>query len=307
MLSRALLGRYAPSQFSRCSVHNFSNPISRTSSRFFSRANQLLAPKKKPAPTLLKTPTSTKTTKPQKPPVRPLPLREPPSGDRLARFRNFVSEKKDATTSSVVLYIAPSHKGYILGAYSVAAFCYAYAGFNFYTISADPNVSAGKLEMGLFGGICIVMAAMGTVFLLRGSNLVSSVVAHQSKGNTLLEIKVRRMVPFLKQRIYSISPSQLSCSRKVVVPPRNPNQTAQDVQKKVESQKAVDQMSFFRAPFKKISYSLWRVFMNSRRLFSQEHFVHLQIDGKRGTFRMDTTGQVSEGFFLLNSMVREGY
>lgn len=297
MFSRALLGRYASPQFSRCSAHNFSNSIPRANPRFFSRLNRLQAPKKRPAPT------STKTTNPPKPSTHSLPVREPPSGDRLARFKNFVSENN----GSVVLFKAPSHKGYILGAYSVAAFCYAYAGFNFYTTSVDPRVTVGKLEMGLFGGMCIVMAAMGTVFLLRGSNLVSSVIATQSKGKPRLDIKVRRMVPFLKPRKYSIQPSQLSCSRQVVVPPTNPNQIAETTQKKMERQKAGSQMSLFKTPIKKISYSLWRVFMNSRRLFSQEHFVHLKIDGRRGTFRMDTTGEVSEGFFLLNNLVREGY
>lgn len=308
MFSRALLGRYASPQFSRCSAHKSPEPILRPNSRFFSCLNRLQAPKKKRAPS------SVKTSKPPKPsstlprPLREpssLPLREPPPGtqSRLARFEHFVSKHN----GSVVLFKAPSHKGYIFSAYSVAAFCYAYAGFNFYTTSIDPLVAPKVWQQALFGGICIVMAGMGTVFFLRASKLVASVTAIRSQGETRLDLKVRRMVPFLKPLEYSIHPSQLSCSRQIVVPPKNPNRTATDTQQEIESQQAVAQTSFLRSPFKKISFSMWKVFINARRLFSQEHFVHLKIDGQRGTFRMDTTGDVSEGFFLLNNLVREGY
>lgn len=297
MFSRALLGRYASPQFSRCSSHKLSDPVLRTNPRFFSRLNRLQAPKKKPVPA------ATRTNNPPKPSAQPLPVREPPAGARLARFENFVSENN----GPVVLFQAPPHKGYIFGAYAVAVFCYAYAGFNFYTVSIDPRVSVGMLEKGLFGGICVVMGAMGTVFLLRGSNLLSSVIARQSKGKTQLDLTVRRMVPFLKPRKFSIEPAQLSCSRQIVVPPKSPNQIAEEAQQATESQKAINHMSFVRTPIKRISYSLWKLFINSRRLFSQEHFVHLKIDGRKGTFRMDTTGEVSKGFLLLNNLVREGY
>lgn len=301
MFSRAFLGRHAPSQFSRCYTYNPAGQPLRWDSRFFSRLNQLQAPKKKlaPKPTRTNTPKASAPKQDLKHTTQAIPVREPPSS-RLGRFERFVSEHE----GPVVLFKAPSHTSYIFGAYSVAAFCYAYAGINYYAIAIDPRLSVGGIEQILFGGICMVMAAMGTVFLLRGSRLISSVVATKSEGTTRLDFKVRRLVPFLKQREFSIHPSKLSCTRQVVVAPRNASQRAMDQQKKAESD-ALAQTSFFKAPIKRSSYAMWKVFISARRLFSQEHFVHLKVEGQRGTLRMDTSGDVSNGFFLLNNIVKE--
>ncbi|KAK2758798.1 hypothetical protein FQN54_003490 [Arachnomyces sp. PD_36] len=303
MFSRALFGRHACPQFSRCSAYKPPGQPLRWDSRFFSRSNRLQAPKKKK---LVPNTTRTNTPKPSPPKQDPtpathsVPVREPPSGARLARFENFLT----ANGGNVVLFKAPPHGSYMFGAYSVAAFCYAYAGINYYATAVDPRLEVGNMEKMLFGGICIVMAAMGTVFLLRASRLISSVVAVQTKGTTRLDIKVRRLVPFLKEREFSIHPSQLSCTRQVVVAPKSPSERAVDELKKAESD-ALAQTSFFKAPIKRSSYAMWKVFISARRLFSQEHFVHLKVEGKRGTLRMDTTGDVSNGFFLLNNIVKE--
>ncbi|KMU76586.1 hypothetical protein CISG_05729 [Coccidioides immitis RMSCC 3703] len=88
----------------------------------------------------------------------------PPSTRSDERFRKFNFQISQAS-GPVEIFKAPSHRSYILGAVSVATFCYLYAGYNFYTTSIDPLMQVAKWQEYTFAGICVVMAAMGTVFL----------------------------------------------------------------------------------------------------------------------------------------------
>ena len=141
---------------------------------------------------------------------------------------------------------------------------------------------------------------MGTAFLWRGTNLISSITATRSKDKSQLLVKVRRVAPFLRQREIVTSPSQLSISRRLVVPPSQITSEGWDeAQKQLQNQRALAKRGFFDAPISKISFSIWRIFMNARRLFTQEHFVYVTIEGHKGSFRLDTTGEISQDFYLL--------
>ncbi|KAI1913141.1 hypothetical protein LOZ53_002614 [Ophidiomyces ophidiicola] len=126
-------------------------------------------------------------------------------------------------------------------------------------------------------------------------------------GQTQLSIKVRRMLPFLKQREILVTPEQLSFSRQLVVPHEHLTEEGRiAAQKRWESQRVVSETPFYKAPLKKINLGLWMFFMNTRRLFTQEHFVYTKIAGKKSDFRMDTMGTLSPELFLLEKGTRQG-
>nr|KMM69601.1 hypothetical protein CPAG_05916 [Coccidioides posadasii RMSCC 3488] len=204
----------------------------------------------------------------------------------------------------VEIFKAPSHRSYILGAVSVATFCYLYAGYNFYTTSIDPLMQVAKWQEYTFAGICVVMAAMGTVFLRRGGNLIASITASRPQGQqTQLSIKVRRMVPFLRQREIIATPDQISFSRQLVVPHSQMSEEGRAAaQKRWESERAVSQMAFFKDPLKKTSQAFWKFFVNSRRLFTQEHFAYVKIKGQTADFRLDILGTFSSELLLLQKV-----
>lgn len=237
----------------------------------------------------------------------PLPLK--PSSRRLdERFREFDCRIAQHH-GPVELFTAPSHRSYVIGAYSLATFCYCYTGYNAYITVFDPVAGVGRLEGILLGGACLVTAMMGTVFLSRGSNLISSITATRSQGQTQLLVRVRRMVPFLRQREIAARPSQMSLSNRLVVPLSQHNSEGwKEAQRQLENQRALEKKNFFKAPISKISFAVWRIFMNARRLFTQEHFLHLKIDGQKGSFRLDTTGEMSQHFFHLEKgMIHNSY
>ncbi|WEW59987.1 hypothetical protein PRK78_005469 [Emydomyces testavorans] len=242
---------------------------------------------------------------PKNAPLRLKPASPPPTrADE--RFRKF-NFQLSQSSGPVDIFKAPSHRSYMFGAYSTALFCYLYGGYNFYATSVDPIVKVAKWQEYTFAGVCVLMAAMGTVFLRRGANLIASITATRSQGQTQLLIKVRRMVPFRKQREIIATPDQISFSRQLVVPQAHMTEEGRvAAQKQWESHRAISKVSFFKAPLKKTSLALWRLFMSSRRLFTQEHFAYVKVAGHNTEFRMDTMGEVSPELLLLEKGARHG-
>ncbi|EGD92172.1 hypothetical protein H112_00246 [Trichophyton rubrum D6] len=233
-----------------------------------------------------------------------LSLKSPsPSSGAPNKFRRFeweVSKHK----GPVCLFRAPKQRSYIIGAYTTASFCYMYAGYNFYTSSIDPVLKIQWWQELLFGGICFVMAIMGTVFFRRGFGLISQINAVNLNGKTQLSIKVRRMLPFMKQRELTLAPSELSISQKVTVSEVELTKAGwSESQQRFARQRALDDTHFFKMPVQKTSLAIFRAFSNARRLFTQEHFVYVNIKGQKSTLRLDALGSFSPEFHMLQKAV----
>jgi hypothetical protein len=112
------------------------------------------------------------------------------------------------------------------------------------------------------------------------------------------------MAPFVRQREIVASPSQLSISRRFVADSALfSSEGWNDFQKALEKERAIAKTSFFKAPINKISFTIWRIFLNARRLFTAEHFLFIRIEGHKGSFKLDATGQISRDFHLLRKSV----
>ncbi|KAM5435317.1 hypothetical protein MferCBS31731_006282 [Microsporum ferrugineum] len=236
-----------------------------------------------------------------------LSLKEPsPSSQTANKFRRFewdVSKHE----GPVCLFCAPRQRSYIIGAYTTASFCYMYAGYNFYTSSIDPVLKILWWQELLFGGICFVMAVMGTVFFRRGFGLISQINAANVNGKTQLSIKVRRMLPFLKHREFLLAPSELSISQKVCVCENELTKKGWlESQQKLARQREMDRTPFFKKPMQKTSLAIFRAFSNARRLFTQEHFVYVNMKGHKNTLRLDALGSFSPEFHKLQKAVVGG-
>lgn len=119
----------------------------------------------------------------------------------------------------VLLYQAPSHTFYMLTCYGGAAFCFAYAGWNFnaHYLNADPELVTWVPIA--FGGICFLMAAFGGWLLLGPTRIVRSITAVPQKalspyGQPSLKLEVEstysRKRNFLFR--YSLERRTLFCS-----------------------------------------------------------------------------------------------
>ncbi|KAL2008845.1 hypothetical protein VTN00DRAFT_7039 [Thermoascus crustaceus] len=213
-------------------------------------------------------------------------------------------ERKVAKHGSVVLFKAPSQRSYIIGAYTIAGFCFAYSVYNSNITFKDPKIPLPLWQQALFGGVCVLMSVMGTVFIFKTSKLIRAVTAVNSNGRTVLRFTVRRMVPFRKPFQFDVLPHQIAFSRRLVVSPETLKRQ-QGVQ--TAEEQAVSEKSFLKAPIKKLNYGVWKIFLSVRRLFTQEDFILLEVEGQKGPFRMDSNGFVSEDFLVVGNPVRVQY
>ncbi|KAF5864728.1 hypothetical protein ETB97_006573 [Aspergillus alliaceus] len=206
-------------------------------------------------------------------------------------------ERKVAKEGQILLFQAPSHRSYVLGAYGITAFCFAYSVYNSNAVFRDPIVPLPMWQQALFGGICIMMSAMGTVFLYKTGRLIKTVTAVQTNGQTYLRFTVRSMLPFRKPFEFNALPNQIAFSRRLVVT----HDSVARMQQAEASQNG--NVNFFRAPSKKLSMLLWKLFRSVRQLFTQEDFILLEVDGQKGVFRMDSAGYVSQDFLVIGNPV----
>jgi hypothetical protein len=211
-------------------------------------------------------------------------------------------ERKVAQQGSVVLFEAPPQRGYIIGAYSIAAFAFTYAVYNSHVIFRDPKTQQPKWVQIFWGGMCVLMSMAGTVFISKTSRLVKAVTAVHLNGATYLRFSVRRMLPFRKPIQFDVLPRQIVFSRKLIV---DPNRVT--AEGGVKAREHISQVSFFKAPLKRLNYAFFRMFLVVRQLFTGEDFILLEVQGKKGAFRMDSNGFVSDDLLFLGNPVSVKY
>ncbi|KAL4870834.1 hypothetical protein BDV12DRAFT_165317 [Aspergillus spectabilis] len=205
-------------------------------------------------------------------------------------------ERKVAKEGELILFKAPSHSSYVLGAYGIAFFCFAYSIYHSNAVFRDPVIELPQWQKVATGGICIVMSAMGTVFLAKTGRLIKSVKAINSNGQAYLRFSVRNIVPFLKPKEFDVLPRQIAFTRRLVVAPdASRGQQAQESSNKTSS--------ILKLPAKKISKLMYSLFRSIRQIFTQEDFVLLEVEGQRGVFRMDSAGYISEDFLVVGNPI----
>lgn len=86
----------------------------------------------------------------------------------LQTYRSF-AEKLAGRQSPTLLYQASSHKGFTMGSYALGAFCWAYAGINFFNEYLHPPAGVMSWIPIMFGTLCVIMTGFGTWFIRRVS------------------------------------------------------------------------------------------------------------------------------------------
>ncbi|GAB1213761.1 hypothetical protein ATERTT37_002914 [Aspergillus terreus] len=209
-------------------------------------------------------------------------------------------ERKVAKEGKVLLFKAPSHRSYVLGAYGITAFCFAYSVYNSNAVFRDPVVPLPMWQQALFGGVCVMMSVMGTVFLFKTGRLIRTVNAVNVNGQTYLRFTVRSMIPFKKPYEFDTLPRQIAFSRRLVVTPETMHRMENPG---IAQPEQPARTSIYKLPLTKMSQILWRVFRSVRQLFTTEDFILLEVEGQKGVFRMDSGGYVSEDFLVVGNPV----
>lgn len=197
-------------------------------------------------------------------------------------------DRKVAQKGEVVLFKSSSQRSYITGAYGIAAFAFGYAVINSSLDYQDTRANLAYWQKSLNIGVCIVMSVMGTVFISRTSRLVRDITAVDIKGKTFLRVRVRSMTPFRRPYTVTVTPNQMLFHQRLVA--GSPMPQAQDLK-----------ISFFRNPLKAINFSLFKTFISIRRIFTQEDFIMMEMQGQKGAYRVGIDGYVSHDLLALAS------
>ncbi|KAJ5594097.1 uncharacterized protein N7459_000305 [Penicillium hispanicum] len=245
----------------------------------------------------------------RKQPKQPKPSRQPelvhiekaprPSFGSIGTLAAKLAREREHT---LLLYKSPSHRTYLFSAYGLSAFCFAYAVYNSNMTFADPITDLPMWQKALFGGICVTMSVMGTLFMTRTTRLVQRINAGIHNDGVIITFHVRRMVPFRNPYLIRVPASKVSFARRLVVSPESRERFENDTVRTGPT--AESRPTFFKAPIRALSTLLWRIFMSVRQVFTGEDFILLNIEGHKGTLRMDANGWVSQDFYALGNPVQ---
>ncbi|KAL4882753.1 hypothetical protein BJY04DRAFT_185941 [Aspergillus karnatakaensis] len=255
-------------------------------------------------------PKAGKVNQPQKQILYQKPTSQPKSGSQLEDTLKFAGrrptgfarlERKVAKEGELVLFTAPPQGSYVFGAYGIAFFCFAYSIYNSNAVFRDPVLEFPSWQKKLAGGICVVMSAMGAVFLAKTGRLVRSVKAIDLNDRTHLRFTVRNIVPFLKPKQFDVLPGQIAFTRRLVMSPDAARRRQTASEPEVSDKEARKTSTILKAPAKKISQLVYTLFRSVRQIFTQEDFILLEVQGQRGVFRMDSAGYVSPEFLVIGN------
>lgn len=211
---------------------------------------------------------------------------------------------KVAREGDIVLFRAPSHRAYVIGAYGIGVFCFAYAIFNSYDVFTDAKIERPQWQRALFGGVVVFMSAFGTWIFSRTTHLVRNITAvktNMKQTPVKIRFAVRRMIPFTKPYYLEVAPSQVSIQRRLVVSVESMRRFEKDAKMTPTEE---PQSGFFKAPGRVMSTGIWKIFMSLRQLFTSEDFILLNVEGHSQSFRVDSNGFVSMDFLALGNPVQ---
>ncbi|OJJ99388.1 hypothetical protein ASPACDRAFT_79285 [Aspergillus aculeatus ATCC 16872] len=237
-----------------------------------------------------------------KKPVAPQPKVQEPAEDTLrfagrrpAGSGRLAAKVAKEPKGELMLFQAPSHRSYVLGAYGITAFCFAYSVYNSNITFRDPIAPLPMWQKVTFGSICVMMSVMGTVFMAKTNKLIRTVKAVNKNGEAYIRFTVRSFIPFRKPYEFDALPRQVAFARRLVISP--------DAASKRSTIQQSAQVSFFRQPLKKMSMMFYKTFRAIRQLFTGEDFILIEVDGQKGEFRMDAAGYVSQDFLSVGNPV----
>ncbi|KAI5288759.1 hypothetical protein KEM54_004909 [Ascosphaera aggregata] len=265
------------------------------------------------------------TQKPSKSPqsLRPLsPLKPPTSSTSATAYSispsQLLSQALRDAGGSIVLYEGPSHRSqrmisYIAGISSGIMIVYTLS------IGLDNNASVPYLTRAMMSAVSIAWMLMTWLCFsgIRGQvsriTAYTTVVPKTKQMETELEIRVRSVIPFFKERIYRVAPKQVRIMGNII--PTKPRtaleQEAYDTMVKcLQEEEKLRKTSFFKAPLTKTSFICHTILRNTRYAFTKELMVKMYItedkaDAKTSSLTFDSTGKFAPAYRYLEPLIAD--
>ena len=233
-----------------------------------------------------------------------------------------------ALKGRTLLYEAPSHFWFRFGCYTAATMCFAYVGYNHYTILLHPPDGLMWWIPYTFGLVLVFVAAVGFWFVMSTGKIVRSIEtvpaaavakelaaraakAASNKSSTAaplpaspiyIEVATRRMLPFAPPKKTLLAPEEVQLPFRMysVFAGRGPeaSQKSMSMAERVRAERAAREAKIaerkytmdhiMTAPFRDAGKAFGTAFGGIRRSFSREGFAKIQL-GKQ-EYKLDVTG-----------------
>lgn len=235
----------------------------------------------------------------------------PPAGATLATrvseaFINHLLSKGGETP----LYQAPSHIWYTVGSLGIFTFCIGIAAYQ-----AFFNAWLGGIEIkGLapwipyaYGGVSIVLAAMGTFFFIQPARVVAYIKAVPTtenfvknartnaakKSRLLVEVGIRRPLLGWEPKRLIVAPSDISMPTRLSAPVMTMTRGELiEIERQLRDERIAeikyDKEHLMTAPLRQMHRAFREFFKGTMRAFSMEGFADIIIDKKR--YKIDILG-----------------
>ncbi|KUJ21161.1 uncharacterized protein LY89DRAFT_778775 [Mollisia scopiformis] len=232
-----------------------------------------------------------------------------------ASYANTLANKSHPT----LLYEAPSHTLLMICAWTGAATCFGYSLYNCWTVVLNPNPGLAQWIPLAFGGVVILMSALGTWLVFGTTGIVRSVTALPKKANQLsgvanrnlpktsmvpaatqpelqIEIVLKKMlpIPFFPARVLYVTPSQIELPSRLAPPPPANFSPAELRQMRVADEARLKQEQEYErshimsSPFRHMSRALFALFKAIGRSWTGEGFMKIVVKGQR--YKLDING-----------------
>ena len=204
-----------------------------------------------------------------------------------------ILERKVATKGDILLFKAPSHRVYLLSAYTLAGACFAASMHLSYTTFRDPLVPLATWMKFAVGAGSVALSFIGARVIMKTFHLVKTIKAVRSNGTVCIRFSVRKPFPFMKPLEFDVSPRQIAFSRRLVAVVPSPGATP-------KKEQPATYKSLLSAPSKKISLFFWRFYRAMRQVFTDEDYLMVDVEGEGNAFKLDIQGLVSEDFLRVS-------
>ena len=220
---------------------------------------------------------------------------------------------KTTKDGRVELYDPRTHGSYTFVVWATATLCFLYAAINAQLVFVDKVEKRSRKEKIFWGSLCSIMVAGGALALRRGNKVITGMSLVEALGEPRIEIKVRTVVPFRKERRILATPEQITYYYRTIRRSRRSDEEKTKAKSMVNSGVGMDvieaarqkmDISFFKNPGRKVSLMIWQLGESLKLLFNPNGFARLSIAGREKDLKYPMGGLHSAEYVLLAPMLK---
>jgi hypothetical protein len=260
-----------------------------------------------------------KVRAPKFPTTKPKTVTSPTSklANSQTAYKTF-AEQLAEKTHPTLLYQAPSHLLFKISSYAGGFFCISYSTYNFWAHFLFPPEGINQYVIYAYGGIVVLMTALGTYLILGPARLVrtitalprtarttsqpiassriNSVTASIPKPDLQLEIELRKMlpIPFFPARKILARPDEIVLAQPLAQPlpagltSEARRRIAEEEKQQLKALQDYEDTHIMSRPFRHFGRGAKTLYNTIARTWLRDGFVKMRVKGQG--YKVDVNG-----------------